>query len=262
MAPQMAQWDQQDWRTRALTDLFTRRNTALWQHVGASAHEAEEVQSQLTALGLRQVHLPDMQADEAASLYRSGKALYDHLSNGRRMRRRFPSATQRDAEPLLVRCTVDGRAPADVADVEAVLVMLRARLATAELVQRWSHVGVRAATEDEPLLAILSRLADLANDLARLQQVGEARNAIDRLLSDYGIRLAELSQPSGWDMLTRAVYAAQELLNARRGLAALDQIQTRLPPTAPDNPQNCASSARPPAIGTPAGTSTRSLACA
>ena len=157
MSPQLAQWEQEDWRTRALADLFTRRNNALWQHVGASAHEAEEVQSQLTALGLRQVRLPDMHADEAASLYRSGKALYDHLSSGGRIRRRFPSAVQRDAEPLLVSCTVDGRAPADAADVEAVLVMLRARLATAELVQRWSHVGVRAATDDEPLPAVLSQ---------------------------------------------------------------------------------------------------------
>jgi hypothetical protein len=41
MSPQLAQWEQEDWRTRALADLFTRRNTALWQHVGASAHEAE-----------------------------------------------------------------------------------------------------------------------------------------------------------------------------------------------------------------------------
>jgi very-short-patch-repair endonuclease len=236
MSPQIALWEQEDWRTRALADLFTRRNTALWQHVGASAHEAGEVQSRLTALGLRQVRLPDMEADEAASLYRAGKALYDYLSSGGRIRRRFPSAAQRDAEPLLVSCTVDGRAPADAADVEAVLVMLRARLATAELVQRWSHVGVRAATADEPLLAVLSRLADLANDLARLQQVGEARDTVDRLLSDYGIRLAELSRPSGWDMLVRAVGAARELLDARRGLAALDQIQARLPPAAPENP--------------------------
>jgi len=236
MPPQIAQWEQEDWRTRALTDLFTRRNNALWQHVSASAHEAEEVQSQLTALGLRQVRLPDMHGDEAARLYRTGVALYDHLSGGGRIRRRFPSAVQRDAEPLLVSCTVDGRAPADAADVEAVLVMLRARLATTELVQRWSHVGVHAAKDDEPLPAILSRLADLANDLARLQQVGEARDAVDRLLSENGIRLAELSRPSGWDMLVRAIAGARELLDARRGLEALDQIQTRLPPTAPDNP--------------------------
>ena len=113
MSPQLAQWEQEDWRTRALADLFTRRNNALWQHVSASAHEAEEVQSQLTALGLRQVRLPDMHADEAASLYRSGKALYDHLSSGGRIRRRLPSAVQRDAEPLLVSCTVDGRARAE-----------------------------------------------------------------------------------------------------------------------------------------------------
>ena len=66
--------------------------------------------------------------------------------------------------------------------------------------------------------------------------MGQARDAVDRLLGDYGVRLAELSRPSGWDMFARAVDAARELLNARRGLAALDQIQTRLPPAASDNP--------------------------
>ena len=236
MPSRIAQWPRDDWRTRALADMFTRRDNALWQLVGATAQEAGEVHRELTALGLRRVRLPDLDADGVASLYRMGKSLQEHLASGGRLRRRFPSAAQREAEALLVSCTVDGRAPADAADLDAVLVELRARLATGELAQRWSHVGVAAARDGEPLQVILSRLADLASDLSRIQQVGQARDTIDRLLNGYGIRPGALSQPGGWDELTGTVSAARELLDARGGLAALREIQERLPPAAADDP--------------------------
>jgi very-short-patch-repair endonuclease len=236
MPPRLAEWGKGDWRTRALADLFAGRDNALWQHVGASAHEAEEAQSQLTSLGLRRVHVPEMSLDEAARLSHAGTALHEHLSSGGSIRRRFVPAIQREAAPLLDRCTVDGRAPYDAADLGAVLMMLRARLATAELVQRWSHVGVLAAVGDEPIPAILSRLVDLANDLAKLKQVGDARHAADRLLNAHGVRLDELSRPDGWDNLSRSLAAARALLDAKRGMEALDRIWAGLPSAVPEDP--------------------------
>lgn len=236
MPPRLTDWDQGDWRTRALGDLFSGRNNSLWQHVGASAHEAGEVLRQLTALGMRRVRIPDLSLDEAARLNSAGTALYEHLSSGGHIRRRFVPAVQREAAPLLDNCTVDGRAPADAAELEVVLVMLRARLTTAELVQRWSHVGVRAAVDGQPIPAVLSTLVDFDNDLARLKEVDNARHAADRLLRKHGIRLAELSRPDGWDKLYRSVDAARALLDAKRGMAALDQIWVRLPPAVPEDP--------------------------
>ena len=204
-----------------------------------------------------------MHADKAASLYRSGKALYDHLSSGGRIRRRLPSAVQRDAEPLLVSCTVDGRAPTDAADVEAVLVMLRARLATAELVQRWSHVGVRAATDDEPLPAVLS-------DLPISRMILSDSSRWERLGDDVSTACSATTASGSPSCRGPVAGTCSPGPSMRPGSCSMPDVAWRLSIRSrhgchlphPTIRQNCASCARPSAIGTPAVTSTRSLACA
>jgi very-short-patch-repair endonuclease len=239
MPSRTAEWDPGSWLTTALNDRLAGRRQALWRRVAAAAHEARAAQDSLEALGMRQVHVPQIPIGEAASMLRSAVQLREHLASGGRLRQRFASAAQRAAHPLLESCTVDGRLIANLADLDAAIAWLRAQITAVELTQRWASVGVRIEADADSLPVILSSLSYLGEELSYLETVGAAREAIDRMLVARGIHLA-FSSTAGWDAVTSGVATARALLDARRGRSALEQLPGLLPRASVSDPPELA----------------------
>jgi very-short-patch-repair endonuclease len=232
----ITEWDVKDWRIRALRDRFGKRNVTMWQNIGAGAERAREAQQLLESLGQRRVSVPDMTYDQMAALIRAGTQLHTYLAQGGRLRRHFlVSQAQRNAQPLLDSCRVDGQPPADANDVDALLARLRAGIEVGSLVELWKPAGFTVVQGME-MSVVLSHFVDLYAQLAEVDAIARAHDAVDTLLSRHGIRLTILATPEGWDTVCMNIPAAISLGRAQKSQIALSQLTQRLPAAAASDP--------------------------
>ncbi|MBX7554384.1 DUF559 domain-containing protein [Streptomyces sp. tea 10] len=219
-------WGTDSWVTRALTQQLSRSHTAQWEQVAATTSEIADVRHSMDASGLRNIRLPDgLDADRAGRMATAGQALRDHLEakGGRAVRERLPrlaSRAQKNAHEVLTQCTVDGRAPRTVDDLDHVLARLRAYIALDAVAVRWKRAGAQVPEGDVEV-----RLAELTNRgtiLAHIGAFAQAREAVDALLVRHGERLP-LTTCAAWQDLVQAVTA---LAGRRTADDALAQLAT------------------------------------
>lgn len=219
MPADATRWDRGSWITQALTDRLSRSDLGLWQRVSAVADEIRKVAQDVDALGLRLVTVPeDLTAQKAAQLTTVGIALRDHLATGKTLRSRFPGKAQKNARELLDSCSVDGRPPQTIEDLDAVLTHLRAYSALVGAATRWQQLNA-----DLPQGDVEVRLAELAERAACLEHVqafGSARDSVDALLVHHGVRLTIASRQA-WQQFNAGVAAL-------RGRRAADEAVTQL----------------------------------
>ncbi|MFG2908049.1 AAA domain-containing protein [Kitasatospora sp. NPDC048286] len=214
-------WGNESWVDRALTDRLARRHPDLWQRVTDVAGVLPEVTEGLDRAGLRTVVIPDgLTPERARRMAATIPALREYLSGGRRLRNRFASRVQREAEELLGSCTVDGKVPAADGDLGAVLAHLHAHAALAAVAARWEQVG--AALPDAPLEVRLAALSERYRHLAEVDGFGRIREQVDEHLVRHGVYL-DLTRPQAWQDFAEAVAALAGRQRAEEASARLDR---------------------------------------
>lgn len=193
-------WNPADWRSRALTDQLTRRNKTLWEHLAASTDQVRAVAEEaIRREGLHQVEIPDLSPSELPAALTAAQRLWAHLAAGNKLRQRLQSPQQRAATWLLGACTIDGHPPETAGDLRVIVERLKAEKAVAEATHGWAQVGASNTPGAPVTLAIrLSQLADQVADLQHIAAFGAARDAVDALLVQQGVRLP-LTTAQAWE---------------------------------------------------------------
>jgi len=218
------QWDGRSWTAGAVLSGFAGRSR-LWEYVAAQADEALSIHQSLTSTALRAVSLPPAPPEALQSMGFQIERLLQHLSAGGRIKTRFPSREQKDAQFILDNSWVDGHPPATADDLVALSVRLRALSATANLANAWAQVGMRVPPG--PLEAQLSLLAEWADALRHVRQLWSVRADLDSLLVAQGLRVP-LSSAAEWDAVVQAVQTVNALIASRRAEQALTDIDEAL----------------------------------
>src|SRR5690606_30205089 len=223
------QWDAAKWTTKALSDRLSRENLVLWHRVSGLAQQLAAVSDQLDDQGMKRIIVPErLSAERADAMFATGSALREHLASGGKLRARGGSLTskaQKAAPALLDTCTVNGRPPEALEDLDSVLVHLRAHSAVATLAERWAQAGVPI-----PEGPVELRLASLAEAYARLEHVdafGAARERIDELLVGHGLHIA-LTSRAAWQDFTSALAALPGRRAADKAMAYLAAWEEQL----------------------------------
>jgi very-short-patch-repair endonuclease len=178
-----------EWTVRAMRDLLTGRSAGLWGTVLEVRGEAARLQRQLNAQG--NAYVVELQSVTTGDLGRArgvldaGQGLLEHLRNGGTIKKRFPGAAQKRAEPLLARVRVNGTTPSTVGALAAALDRLEAEIATLQLVEKWADCGVAVGT-DRPH-ATRSELADMDAHLSAVQHFVALHGEVLRLLAQLGL---------------------------------------------------------------------------
>jgi very-short-patch-repair endonuclease len=219
-------WDPEDWRSRALVDLLARRNKALWGHLAASTAQAHiEAEAAITRQGVHEVQIPDLPPEDLPRALTDATKAWADLQASPKLLRNLPTRSRRAAAWLLTACTVDGRPPETAHDVRLIVERLKAERAVAAVVREWAQVGVADVRGALPVR--LSQLADQVADVQHIEAFGVARDAIDALLVQQGLRIP-VSTARAWDDLCRAVVAARSHIAAAGAVDALDAMEQRL----------------------------------
>jgi very-short-patch-repair endonuclease len=232
---QTARWDPRDWRTQALSAMLSARRHVLWKQVSAGVRDLEEAQRLLASPDQPRVAVPDAGHDQTAALIRSGERLHAYLAGGGKLRRRMPPEAQRNAQEFLGSCRVDGQPPASARDVGAILDRLRAAMAIASAEERWEATGMRFR-HGTGIAAAVASLTERHAQLAEIERIVMARDAIDAILTRRGHRLSLLAEPEGWDALCAAVPDAIKLSKRQQFHVALGRYAGMLPGAVPGDP--------------------------
>ncbi|MFE9952966.1 AAA domain-containing protein [Streptomyces sp. NPDC005531] len=229
------QWDSDHWLTRALSDRLSRSNLLLWRRVSAAADQLSTITADVERLGLRRVTVPDdLAISRADAMLATGRALRDHLAAGRSLRPRFAPRVQKDAQDLLTSCTVDGRPPETVDDLDFVLTNLRAHSAVALIADRWQHAGAPLA--NGPVELRLASLNEAHAHLVHVEQFAAARERLDELLLHHGVHVT-LTSRTAWHDFTIAAAALADRQAADDALERLatweEQLRTPIEGTDP-----------------------------
>ncbi|WP_322768589.1 AAA domain-containing protein, partial [Frankia sp. Cr1] len=227
LALDVAGWMPGDWCTSGLDDLLSGSRTALWTAVRRDAEQAAKVQDELANLTFAHIEVPgDLDPGQAARLTAAGNALERHVRDGGKVRQRFRKPVQREAEPLLTQCAVDGRSPTTAAEIAAVVLHLRARQAVSQLNRSWVRLGVLAV--DGPLEAALSELLDRTPRLKCVWRFSVAAQGVHAALLQARIR-ATVRNRQEWKRAQAAVIHAQARLALRDREQELLRLAESLP---------------------------------
>lgn len=222
LPPSATQWDGDKWTTKALSDRLSRDNLALWHRVSGLGHHLVAISRQLDEQGMKRVTLPEkLPAEQADAMIGTGFALREHLASGGKLRARGSlraSKAQKAAQEVLDTCTVSGRAPETVEDLDAVLTHLRAHSAVATLTARWARLGVSIA--EGPVEVRLAALTETHARLAQVEVFGAGREGIDELLVRHGLHIPLTSRPAWQDFITALI--------ALSGRRAADEAMSQL----------------------------------
>ncbi len=200
-----ARWGGAEWSRRALADRLARRRSDLWDRVAEAGTALAAVADGLARAGVRTVVLPETLTAEQASLIGAAvPELRAHLAGRRGLRGLIVPKAQRQVRELLDTCRVDGRPPADAADLDAVHAHLQAHRTLATIAVRWAQVD--APLEDGPLEVRLATLRERYRHLESVAAFGGLRERVDDLLVGRGVYL-DLTTPRQWDHFTSAVSA-------------------------------------------------------
>ncbi|MFD1045527.1 AAA domain-containing protein, partial [Kibdelosporangium lantanae] len=215
------------WIGRAVGDRLAQRNAGLWGHLIEVRAEANRLQERLRAHGVTYViEMPPVEAigiGTARGWLNAGRALYEHLSTGGKIQRRFlpKTSVEKGAEDLLAQVRVDGRPPVAAAQLAAALERLEAEVAAAQLVEKWADTGVRVG--GDRLTAILSQLGDYGDLLGQVEMLGHAQTRVQNLLNHAGV-VTDLSTVERLTALLDRVPAAQRYVALERARAQVDEI--------------------------------------
>ncbi|MFF0522347.1 AAA domain-containing protein [Actinomadura nitritigenes] len=238
-----AAWSE-DWRATALHDTLAGRNQALWQDLFTTTQAAQRAHNDLLTTWQHTVTLPPVSGAEQVTIEVMTR-WRDHLAGGGRIKRLLPHAIQRDAQPILDRCTVDGQPPHTVPAVQIVLARLRAHAALTTLTARWGALDTqlqpggrrqrttpqtgRAATPQADLRVELQRLCDREADLRQIHRIGRAWKELAAL-----VQQARIGQPmrtgAHWDLLTTSLAAVPDLHVAHAAARLLDELAALVRP--------------------------------
>lgn len=214
LGPDPSSWPSSDWRVRCLTEGLAGQDEMVWSQLHELASEALTAAAGLQQVGLRQVVLPAFDPDGPGSLagqLEAARQLRDWLLGGGELRKRFPKAPQRNAEPLLTGASVDGIHPTNPELLELVLATLESTRVADALADRWAVVGLdidRAL----PLVRRVALLTTAVQTLGAIRELVSALRQAVQQLTDSGVAVV-LPDVARWSELTRtldAVRAQQE----------------------------------------------------
>ncbi|HEU5031552.1 MAG TPA: AAA domain-containing protein [Spirillospora sp.] len=249
-----AAWSE-DWRATALHDTLADRNQTLWQDLLSTTQAAQRARDDLLATWQHTVTLPPVSGVEQVTIEVMTR-WRDHLAGGGRVKRLLPHSSQRDAQPIIVRCTVDGQPPHTVPAVQIVLARLRAHAALTTLTARWGaldtqrHPGGRGQRTARPaanpfpdpqadLRVKLQRLCDREADLRQIHRIGRAWKELAAL-----VQHARIGQPmrtgAHWDLLTTSLAAVPDLHVAHAAARLLQELAALVRPGSDPAPEMAA----------------------
>ncbi|MFD8936138.1 AAA domain-containing protein [Streptomyces sp. NPDC059578] len=222
LSPHATKWDESTWSTKALTDRLSRENHALWRRVSGLADQLVAISERLNQQGMTRVTMPgQLSSEQADAMLTAGSALREHLASGGKLRARGSfraSRAQQAAQNLLDTCTVNGRSPETLGDLDAALTHLQARSAVALLTERWKQV--RVPVPEGPLEVRLASLTEAYERLKHVDAFGISRERIDELLVHHGMHIA-LTSRSTWQDFVCA-------LSTVSGRRAADEARAQL----------------------------------
>ena len=214
-----------DWLDRAVADRLAGRHAGLWGDLLGVRGEAAQLQDRLRAQGVRfVVEYPPLAAlglGRASGLLNAGRQLRDYRQSGGKIRRVLPTAAQKEAAELLELVRVDGRPPTEIDQLDAVIELLTAEVAAAQLVVKWANVAVRVNTST--LTVTLSELSDNADRLAAVEQLVAVHGQVGGLLARAGLPL-DLSDRAGFLAALDAVPAALHYVELRRARNQVNEL--------------------------------------
>ncbi|MBI1759504.1 MAG: DUF559 domain-containing protein [Actinobacteria bacterium] len=228
-----------DWVVRAVGDHLAGRGRQLWDALSALKDEPERLQRQLDAQGVSYVVEVEPIARESLGAARgavdAGRALADYLCGGGRLKRRFPSPVQRDAQGFLALVQVNGRSPDVLAHVVAAVERLEAEVAVVQLAAAWADRSVEVPIGRLPVT--LSDLADKAQLLDKIKQLADLRARVSTMLAPTGLS-TEFPDPTGLIEVLDAVPAARRRLRHERAWGETEELH-RWVQAAAGSPKGC-----------------------
>ncbi|MFC7326188.1 AAA domain-containing protein [Marinactinospora rubrisoli] len=223
------QWDTDNWTTKALSNRLSRENLFLWNRVSGFADQLTAVSHQLDEHRMKRVIVPEkLSAERADAMFAAGCALRAHLNSGGKLRARSSfraSKAQRAAQELLDTCTVNGRSPETLEDLDSILAHLNALSTAVTLAEWWKQVGVHLP--EGPVEVRLDSLAEAYSRLEHVNAFGAARERIDELLVGHGLHIA-LPSRAAWQDFASALTALSGRRAANAAMAQLAAWEERL----------------------------------
>lgn len=216
-----------EWVRRALDDRLADRNKGVWGHLIKVRDEAARLQQRLQEQGVRYVvELPPLDKiglGRANGLLIAGRQLLAHFEQGGKLRKRMKTAAQKQADELLETVRVDGRQPAERAQLSAALDLLEAEIAAALLVAKWADARVPVSHGN--LTQTLAELDDNGRKLVDIDRLIAARAHAAEVLAEGGVAI-DLSTVNNFRAVLDFVAGAQRYLaleNARTQVSRLGQ---------------------------------------
>lgn len=221
--------DHDDWRSRALSDGFARRELAVWEQLAELSAHARGAQEGLRVIGLRTVTLPPFEPSGPESLVgqlNAARALRDHLAAGNPLKRRFRPAVQRSASRLLDGATVDGAPVTNLELLDVVLATLEAEQTAAALTDQWAAVGIDIPA-NQPVRRRIAQIVDNTTALENILTIVSCRDEVEQQLAARSTRVP-LGAPDEWSAFVDALAAVEARLEAERATAELAELVARL----------------------------------
>ncbi|RJQ82818.1 DUF559 domain-containing protein [Pseudonocardiaceae bacterium YIM PH 21723] len=220
----------QTWVVRAVNDGFSGRHAGIWGHLREVRSEAERLQTNLQAQGVRFViEMPPMNAmgiGRARGLLNAGRALKKYLAEGGKLRTYLPkSPAQKNAEELLSLVKVDGQPPTALPQLGATLDRLEAEVAAAQLALKWADAGVPVSTER--LTATLSELDDNDRQLEIVERLSAVHHAVQNRFLQGGVS-TDLGTPQRFLRALGAIPAALRYVELERARTQVTTLLARV----------------------------------
>ncbi|GAB2594346.1 hypothetical protein Aab01nite_82850 [Paractinoplanes abujensis] len=218
------------WLGPAVADHLAGRHTGLWGHLVEVRGTAGRLQQALQARGVGAVvelrrPLSELGAGTVRGLLADGAALRAYFDGGGKLRKMWPSASQKRAQTLLDLVTVNGQVPTTVDDLDTALEYLQAEADVAQLVGKWADVQVEIPNGS--LTRRLSELHDADELLGDVLAVRSSQQAIAALLARHGLRW-DLSTLANLLQVIRAVPAARYHVALRQARHQVNELYARV----------------------------------
>ncbi|WP_433328537.1 hypothetical protein [Spirillospora sp. CA-294931] len=226
-------WDPADHAVRAFADALAQRRPTVWARVGEMTAQAEWAERALAASEGRRVELPPhLHLRKVAA---AAQELRNYLAEGGTLKRGpLRSAPQRQADPLLAGCTIDGEPPNTPERLEILFNNLMVRMACQELQYVWEAAGVSFPAE-VPLEDRVARFGRAHARLARVQEVLPALAETADLIHRSGLGIP-ITHPLQWHGYVVGLENAMLGMGVNRTGADITALRDSIGPGAPDDP--------------------------
>ncbi|MVU82294.1 AAA family ATPase [Nocardia sp. ET3-3] len=222
------------WVARAVDDRLGGRNVGLWTGPLQSMHEPSRLLSALNAINAAG-YVIDLRAPisyqylgAARACLQGGSALLAFLDGGGKLKTRFASKPQKDAQPFLDLVVVDGRAPDSPETLRAALDRVHAEISAIQLSRSWFESGIPVAAGVQfaaQANQILHELAEHARMLGAIGEIHQARDRIAEIVGRYSIPLP-LYDIASIRMVLQSVSGAEKHAQLTRAKRRIEQVRT------------------------------------